>query len=321
MKKIVLTFILLILFTCAFAQTPFQFVYDQFNHESNIANWLSTIDELYATYDMITNSWTQIENQIVQIKNAVENCKNVDWTNVNLNGGFDIRDDLLNVGRRVNSYLNQVQQIKNTLTTTIIEANGVSYSLADLFGKGDEDKSFGTAVDDIYSHFTVSMHKAANYAVGNLTEQQAKAIYSKYGVSPMNYYLINEAAKSLRDTAKECISQTTIQARELKRKEVFDRTTTYLKGVLETKTSDGTIAENAINEGTMYLLNEVMVQNEMLGSSVDNAAALVAKIALENQKKEEANASTKYANDKSDEFKDKNLPANFTVGTVNINPN
>ena len=119
-----------VLCTTSFAQTGI--VHDPINNIPIVSNWLTAIDTLYTNYDMIMNSITQIENQYKRIQQAIENAKGIDWENIQFDGDFDIRDDIKNANRRVNSLLSQANAIKDTLNTTIIQTDGSSYSLADI---------------------------------------------------------------------------------------------------------------------------------------------------------------------------------------------
>ena len=138
----------------------------------DISGWLTAIDQLYQQYDMVMNTITQIENQYQQIQQAVERAKSIDWENISFDGDWDIRNDIKDANKRVNSLLNQARQIQNTLTTPSIDCGNGRYSLADLCGMGSPDHNFFSACKDIGTYMTDSMKYSISAIEGSLTEKQ-----------------------------------------------------------------------------------------------------------------------------------------------------
>ena len=299
----------------AFAQMP---VYDAVNNIPIFSNWLTAIDTLYSNYDMVMNTITQIENQYRTIQQAVENAKNIDWDNIQFDGDFDIRNDIKDANRRVNKLLTQARIIRNSLTTTIINADGASYSLADLCGAGDDGKNFGTCVSDIYGYMSSNLKQAAAAAVGNLSEAQEMAIWAKYGISPRNYYMVAQASKQVRNKALECIGKTTDEARELVRTEKITRTNNIVKAAMEAKTADGTIPQGALDEASLLASQMMIDQCISLEEAVNDAAAVIAQKLIAEEKEKEAEASEKMAEKESEKFERNNLPGSFAAGRTKI---
>jgi len=312
MKKISIVIGLLILVKIgAFAQMV---VHDPVNNVPIISQWLTSIDELYANYDMIMNSITQIENQYKTIQQAIENAKGIDWENIQFDGDFDIRDDIRNANKRINALLSQVNAIKGTLNTTIIQTDGASYSLADICGAGGDGKGFAACVKDVYGHMKTNLLSAATSAVGNLSEAQEKAIWAKYGISPRNYYLVAQTSKLVRDKALTCIAATTEEARALVREEKIAKTNAIVNAALEAKTSDGTIPEGAMSEASL-LISQMMVDECMsLREAMENAAAVTSQKLIADEQVKEVEASEKLAEEKSIEIQSNNVPAGFAAG-------
>lgn len=313
--KIKKIFICLIMFTVicttSFSQT---IMHDPINNIPILSNWLTSIDELYANYDMIMNSVKQIENQYKTIQQAIENAKGIDWENIQFDGDFDIRDDIRNANKRVNALLSQVNAIKGTLNTTIIQTDGASYSLADICGAGDDGKGFAACVKDVYGHMKTNLLSAATSAVGNLSEEQEKAIWAKYGISPRNYYLVAQTSKLVRDKALTCIAATTEEARALVREEKIAKTHAIVNAALEAKTSDGTIPEGAMSEASL-LISQMMVDECMsLREAIENAAAVTSQKLIADEQVNEVEASEKLAEEKSIEIQNNNVPAGFAAG-------
>lgn len=319
MKRIKKLFVVLGLFLCGslslYAQAV---VHDPINNIPIVSNWLTAIDTLYSNYDMVMNTIKQIENQYKAINQAIENAKGIDWENIRFDGDFDIRDDIRDANKRVNRLLSQANAIKDTLSTSIISAGGVSYSLADICGHGDDGKDFASCVTDVYGYMKDNMMQAAASAVGNLSEAQEKAIWQKYGISPRNYYLVAQASKQVREKALTCIAATTEEARALVREEKIAKLDTVVKAAMEAKTSDGTIPEGALQEASM-LASKLMVDECMsLREAVENAAAATAQKILAEEQQKEVEASEKHAEEKSAEILNNNVPGNFAAGRAKV---
>lgn len=319
MKKLKLFLLSVILLNFGFSPLYAQaIVNDPINNIPIVSNWLTAIDTLYSNYDMVMNTITQIENQYKAINQAIENAKGIDWENIRFDGDFDIRNDIKNANKRVNSLLSQANAIKDTLNTSIISVGGQSYSLADICGHGDDGKDFASCVTDVYGYMKDNMMQAATSAVGNLSEAQEKAIWQKYGISPRNYYLVAQASKQVREKALTCIAATTEEARALVREEKIAKLDTIVKAAMEAKTSDGTIPEGALQEASM-LATKLMVDECMsLREAVENAAAATAQKILAEEQQKEVEASEKLAEEKSAEILNNNVPGNFAAGRAKV---
>lgn len=319
MKKLKLFLLSVILLNFGFSPLYAQaIVNDPINNIPIVSNWLTAIDTLYSNYDMVMNTITQIENQYKAINQAIENAKGIDWENIRFDGDFDIRNDIKNANKRVNSLLSQANAIKDTLNTSIISVGGQSYSLADICGHGDDGKDFASCVTDVYGYMKDNMMQAATSAVGNLSEAQEKAIWQKYGISPRNYYLVAQASKQVREKALTCIAATTEEARALVREEKIAKLDTVVKAAMEAKTSDGTIPEGALQEASM-LASKLMVDECMsLREAVENAAAATAQKILAEEQQKEVEASEKLAEEKSAEILNNNVPGNFAAGRAKV---
>ncbi len=319
MKKFKLVLISVISLNFGFSPLYAQaIVNDPINNVPIVSNWLTAVDTLYSNYDMVMNTITQIENQYKAINQAIENAKGIDWENIRFNGDFDIRNDIQNANKRVNSLLSQANAIKDTLNTSIISVGGQSYSLADICGHGDDGKDFASCVTDVYGYMKDNMMQAAASAVGNLSEAQEKAIWQKYGISPRNYYLVAQASKQVREKALTCIAATTEEARALVREEKIAKLNTVVKAAMEAKTSDGTIPEGALQEASM-LASKLMVDECMsLREAVENAAAASAQKILAEEQQKEVEASEKLAEEISAEILNNNVPGNFAAGRTKV---
>lgn len=319
MKKLKLFLLSVILLNFGFSPLYAQvIVNDPINNIPIVSNWLTAIDTLYSNYDMVMNTITQIENQYKAINQAIENAKGIDWENIRFDGDFDIRDDIRDANKRVNRLLSQANAIKDTLNTSIISAGGVSYSLADICGHGDDGKDFASCVTDVYGYMKDNMMQAAASAVGNLSEEQEKAIWKKYGISPKNYYLVAQASKLVREKASTCIAATTDEARALVRDEKITQLNKVVQAAMEAKTADGTIPEGALQEASMLASKMMVDECISLREAVENAAAATAQKILAEEQQKEVEASEKLAEEKSAEILNNNVPGNFAAGRAKV---
>lgn len=256
----------------------------------DISGWLTAIDQLYQQYDMVMNTITQVENQYRQIQQAVERAKSIDWENIRFDGDFDIRNDIRNANKRVNSLLTQTRRIKETLTTPTISCGYGNYSLADLCGMGSSDHNFFSAVGDMKSYMTDSMKYAVYALEGNLTEKERIYIWKKYGISPKNYLFVQQSVAMVKDSAAKIMAKATEEAKQLQREERIAKTNTIISAAYEQLDSDGNLTEAAANEASLYLSQQVVDGLMTLEEAVDQMAALSAAkmIADENEKQAEA---------------------------------
>lgn len=288
--------------------------HDAINNIPIISNWLVSIDKLYTSYDMVMNTITQIENQYKAINQAIDNMKGIDWENIQFDGDFDIRDDIRNANKRVNAMLTQANAIKDTLNTSIISTDGNSYSLADLCGFGDENKSFGSCVNDVYGYMKKNMQDAAASAVGNLSEEQEKAIWVKYGISPQNYYLVAQTSKKIREAAEKNLSKTTEEAKKLVRTEKAAKLDPIIKAALDAKTADGTIPQGAYNDASLLMQRLMFDENQSLREAMEDTCAIISDKILAEEKAKEIAASERQQSQNVNEFNKSDLPSSFVAG-------
>ena len=173
----------------------------------DISGWLTAIDQLYSQYDMVMNTITQIENQYQQIQQAVERAKSIDWDNIRFDGDFDIRNDIRDANRRVNTLLNQARRIQDTITSPSINCGKGQYSLADLCGAGQADRNFFTAVADMGDFMTTNMRTTIENIEEGLTEKQRIAIWKKYGTPPKNYLFVQQSVAQIKTGAAKVMAK------------------------------------------------------------------------------------------------------------------
>ncbi len=241
----------------------------------DFSNWLSAIDQVYATYDQIQNTINMVENQYKQIQQAIEAARGIDWDNPNTyfqyTGLQNLRSDLQGTGQRMNRLITMAQNIKTSLTQPSIQFGSVRYSVADLFGFGKDDRNIISAMTDTASYMDKQMKSVVNTLVNGLTDEQKKAIWAKYGVSPSNYMFARQVSTFVADTARNALSHTSEDAKELLY-ESQETAAELVKVALETTDENGNSTEGAFRDANLALL-------DLLNTSINNCAEAVADFA------------------------------------------
>lgn len=163
-------------------------VFDAMAEKWNVMKYLNMIDSFYQGYDMIQNDIQALENQYKQMQKAVETAQNIDWSEVQFDGSFDIRSTLKDAGTKINKFMTQIDKLRNSLTTPNIQIGKDKYSLADLGYCGKDPKknleaAFSSAEDYIKKDLGGSFSK-------KLTQKEMENLANKYGVSARNFKLM-----------------------------------------------------------------------------------------------------------------------------------
>ncbi len=224
----------------------------------DLSAWLQGIDALYNGYDMIENSITQIENQYKQIQMALEQARKIDWTNIEFDGDLDIRDEIRSGLSKVNRLATNARKIEETITEPSIDCGFGKYSIADLCGHGADGKSLSDALDDMQNYMSVNMKIAIHNMEEGLTEEQKKAIWKKYGISPANYLYIQQAAARFNKQAAEALAEAAQQADETKKDSVQVAKENIIQACYQTLDPEGNITDGALKEA-LVRLNDQMI--------------------------------------------------------------
>jgi len=268
----------------------------------DVSGWLAAIDQLYQAYDMVNNTITQIENQYKSIQHSIEVAKSIDWDNIQFDGDFDIRNDIKDANRRVNKLLTQARNIKQTLTTPSINCGNVKYSIADLCGATSSDmwesrKNMLTAIQDYKYYMTDTMKTAVNDVVEGLNNEQKKAIWAKYGISPANYVFVQQAHTNVLNGAANVLANVAEESHNARLEERLLRTSSIIKAATETKDSEGNPTQASMLEAMMYLFQHLDESVGELQQAVYDTGSVAASAAIaeDAQKQAEANESAEQA--------------------------
>ncbi len=277
----------------------------------DISGWLTAIDQLYSQYDMVMNTITQIENQYQQIQQAVERAKSIDWENISFDGDWDIRNDIKDANKRVNSLITQARQIKSTLTTPNIDCGNGRYSLADLCGMGSPEHNFFSACKDVQTYMTDSMKYSIDAIQGNLTEKEKMLIWRKYGISPKNYLFVQQSVAQVKTQASKIMAKATDEAVQLQREEKIAKTNAIIQAAYAQTDSNGNMTEAAANEASLYLSQQVVDGLMTLEEAMNEMASLSAARMINEENEKQAEADEMAAEQQKQEAFDYKVPDSF----------
>ena len=178
----------------------------------DVTNWLAAIDQLYSSYDMVMNTIKQVEQAYQQYQFYLEQAKSWDLDNIQWDGDLDFRDEIKDVTRSVNKQLTNIRKIEEIFTTKQYSVGGMSFTVADLVGAGNNDKDLASVVKGVGKEFKNSWDYAADALVNGLNEDQRRAIWQKYGISPRNYTYMQQKKMMLKEVSSKIMASATEEA-------------------------------------------------------------------------------------------------------------
>ena len=244
--------------------------------------WLAAIDRFYQGYDQIMNTLTMIEQNYNQMQKAYERAKSWNFESLDFNDGnvlqnIDIRDEIRDAGTQINRELTNIRQIKEAFEAKNLVMNGHTYSLKDLAGIGDKDRTLVDIVaDTVYETYDSVQEAAVKFAQG-VTEEEATLLYQKYGLSPKNFAMVKSVDQMMQKAvtpifawADEHIADV-INAKDKEKLALVD-------GILERLLDqDGdSLTQSQIEQANAMLLKLSLDQIRELTMSLRSAAAYTA---------------------------------------------
>ena len=215
------------------------------------SNWITAIDQLYSSYDMVMNTLKQIEQGYQQFQFYLEQAKSWDLDNISWDGDLDFRDEIKSVTNRVNKQITNIRKIEEIFTTTQYSAGGMTFTVADLVGAGDKDKDLLDVMRNVGSEIKNSWDQAAEALVNELSEDQKRAIWQKYGISPKNFTYMQQKKQLLQNVADQFIAYATAESEALEAQAEAD-----------VAVADAVVAE--ATNGNEHTEKELMQQNLVL---------------------------------------------------------
>lgn len=215
------------------------------------SNWLTAIDSLYSSYDMVMNTLKQIEQGYQQFQFYLEQAKSWDLENISWDGDLDFRDEIKSVTNRVNKQITNIRKIEEIFTTKQYSAGGMTFTVADLVGAGDRDRDLLDVMRNVGNEMKNSWDQAAEALVNELSEDQKRAIWQKYGISPINFTYMQQKKQLLQNVADQFIAYATAESEALEAQAEAD-----------VAVADAVVAE--ATNGAEHTEKELMQQNLVL---------------------------------------------------------
>lgn len=202
------------------------------------ANWLSSIEKFYQGYDQIMNTLQMIEQNYQQIQMAIEQAKSwkfedLDFNDGNLLENFDIRDEIQDATKQVNRQLNNVRKIRDTFEKENMQIGNKKFSMKDLAGLGDKDKTLIDIVKD-----TIVMEKndfaaACEELTKQLTDEEKMVIWQKYGLSPQNFMMVKNLDQKMQKQVTTVMANANAKVEELRWGEDAAKTNAIIQKIFQ----------------------------------------------------------------------------------------
>lgn len=238
------------------------------------SNWLTAIDQLYSSYDMVMNTLKQIEQGYQQFQFHLEQAKSWDLENISWDGDLDFRDEIKSVTNRVNKQITNIRKIEEIFTTTQYSAGGMTFTVADLVGAGDRDRDLLDVMRNVGNEMKNSWDQAAEALVNELSEDQKRAIWQKYGISPKNFTYMQQKKKILQDVANQFITYATAESQVLEEQAKAD--VAVADAVVAEATNGAEHTEKELMQQNLVLIRELIKNISDLKFAVRQAAGQTA---------------------------------------------
>ena len=185
---------------------------------------------------------------------------------------MDFRDEIKDVTRTVNKQITNIRKIEEIFTTKQYAVGGVTFTVADLVGAGAADKNLETVMKNIGKEFKNSWDYAADALVNGLTEQQSRAIWQKYGISPRNYTYMQQKKILLKDISSKIMASATEEAIALQ----TEADMALANAVLAEATTGEEHTEKELLQQILVMLREGRLGISQLEAAMNQAAAQTA---------------------------------------------
>ncbi len=202
------------------------------------ANWLSAIDRFYQGYDQIMNTLQMIEQNYQQIQQAIEQAKSwkfedIDFNDGNLLENFDIRDEIKDATKQVNRQLNNIRKVRDTFEKENMTIGNKTFSMKDLAGLGDKDKTLIDIVRDSIEMEKNDFSAACEELVKELTPEEKQLIWQKYGLNPKNFAMVKNLDKQMQEQVTTVMANANAKVEELRMSEEAAKTNAIIKKIFD----------------------------------------------------------------------------------------
>ncbi len=240
----------------------------------DVSNLLTAIDQLYSSYDMVMNTLKQIEQGYQQFQFYLEQAKSWDLENISWDGDLDFRDEIKSVTNRVNKQITNIRKIEEIFTTKQYSAGGMTFTVADLVGAGDRDRDLLDVMRNVGNEMKNSWDQAAEALVNELSEDQKRAIWQKYGISPINFTYMQQKKQLLQNVADQFIAYATAESEALEAQAEAD--VAVADAVVQEATNGGEHTEKELLQQNLVLFRELIKNISDLKLAVRQAAGQTA---------------------------------------------
>lgn len=240
----------------------------------DVSNLLTAIDQLYSSYDMVMNTLKQIEQGYQQFQFYLEQAKSWDLENISWDGDLDFRDEIKSVTNRVNKQITNIRKIEEIFTTKQYSAGGMTFTVADLVGAGDRDRDLLDVMRNVGNEMKNSWDQAAEALVNELSEDQKRAIWQKYGISPINFTYMQQKKQLLQNVADQFIAYATAESEALEAQAEAD--VAVADAVVREATNGGEHTEKELMQQNLVLSRELIKNISDLKLAVRQAAGQTA---------------------------------------------
>ncbi len=240
----------------------------------DVSNLLTAIDQLYSSYDMVMNTLKQIEQGYQQFQFYLEQAKSWDLENISWDGDLDFRDEIKSVTNRVNKQITNIRKIEEIFTTNQYSAGGMTFTVADLVGAGDRDRDLLDVMRNVGNEMKNSWDQAAEALVNELSEDQKRAIWQKYGISPINFTYMQQKKQLLQNVADQFIAYATAESKALEAQAEAD--VAVADAVVQEATKGGEHTEKELLQQNLVLSRELIKNISDLKLAVRQAAGQTA---------------------------------------------
>lgn len=240
----------------------------------DVSNLLTAINQLYSSYDMVMNTLKQIEQGYQQFQFHLEQAKSWDLDNISWDGDLDFRDEIKSVTNRVNKQITNIRKIEEIFTTKQYSAGGMTFTVADLVGAGDRDRDLLDVMRNVGNEMKNSWDQAAEALVNELSEDQKRAIWQKYGISPKNFTYMQQKKQLVQNVADQFIAYATAESEALEAQAEAD--VAVADAVVAEATNGGEHTEKELLQQILVLSRELIKNISDLKLAVRQAAGQTA---------------------------------------------
>lgn len=242
------------------------------------ANWLNSIDRFYQGYDQIMNTLQIIEQNYQQIQQAIEQAKSWSFEDLDFNDGnvlenIDIRDEIQDATKQVNRQLNNIRKMRDIFCNENMTIGNKTFSMKDLAGLGEEGKNLIDIAKEAIKTEINDFKGAYKSLTTELTDDEKMAIWSKYGLTPQNFLMVQDIDKKFREQAKAVMTEAHEEVQQMRETQRTTRANEIVKKIFDSNTD---LTEKEIAQAEILLDQLQGEQLTQFQQAVENSFAYIA---------------------------------------------